>query len=217
MKNSFKRILAIMLCLALTIAIIPIMVFADVGKPGNNEPENTIDIIIPGEVNVLLKEPYYSYGDTYPDLREILPEIEIESYTDLCLSVILASNKSLEETNSIILSHVGTEFTVKLTEKTAEATENAVELLKSNPYVKWAGANTYYNTCIGPGEIIIIDPSGNIVESEVTVADALDVLRVAVGLSFAVPEKLVEFDKDNDGEITVADALTVLRVAAKLA
>ena len=95
MKKTYKRILAIALCLALAAAIIPSTVFAENTIPVSEE-HKTGDVI-PGEVNVLLKEPYYVYGGPYPDLRDILPEIEIESYKDLCLSVLTVHEKPIEE------------------------------------------------------------------------------------------------------------------------
>ncbi len=52
-------------------------------------------------------------------------------------------------------------------------------------------------------------------DGEVTVSDALAVLRVAAKL--ASPTRGASFDFDGDGEITVADALAILRIAAKLA
>ena len=52
-------------------------------------------------------------------------------------------------------------------------------------------------------------------DGEVTVADALSVLRVAAKL--ALPTRGATFDFDGDGAVTVADALMILRIAAKLA
>ncbi len=54
-------------------------------------------------------------------------------------------------------------------------------------------------------------------DGEITVADALSVLRVAARLAPSTPEMLAVGDIDGDGAITVADALSILRVAAKLA
>ncbi len=54
-------------------------------------------------------------------------------------------------------------------------------------------------------------------DGEITVADALSVLRVAAKLAPSTPEMLAVGDIDGDGEITVAGALSILRVAAKLA
>lgn len=54
-------------------------------------------------------------------------------------------------------------------------------------------------------------------DGEITVADALSVLRVAARLAPSTPEMLAAGDIDGDGAITVADALSILRVAAKLA
>ncbi|MBO4933588.1 MAG: leucine-rich repeat protein [Clostridia bacterium] len=54
-------------------------------------------------------------------------------------------------------------------------------------------------------------------DGEVTVADALAVLRVAARLKEATPEMILAGDMDDDCDITVNDALLVLRIAAKLA
>ena len=54
-------------------------------------------------------------------------------------------------------------------------------------------------------------------DGEITVADALILLRVSAKLAEPTDELIASCDIDNDGEITVADALAVLRVAAKLA
>ena len=53
-------------------------------------------------------------------------------------------------------------------------------------------------------------------DGEVTVADALAALRVAVRLAEETPEAVEIADSDGDGAITVSDALAILRVAAKL-
>ena len=54
-------------------------------------------------------------------------------------------------------------------------------------------------------------------DKEITVADALSVLRIAAKLAEETADALRIGDMDRDGEITVADALAVLRIAAKLA
>ncbi|MBO4696449.1 MAG: hypothetical protein J5643_04085 [Lachnospiraceae bacterium] len=54
-------------------------------------------------------------------------------------------------------------------------------------------------------------------DGEITVADALAVLRIAAKLVPETPDSLRIADMDGDGEITVSDALRVLRIAAKLA
>ena len=54
-------------------------------------------------------------------------------------------------------------------------------------------------------------------DGEVTVADALSVLRVAAKLAQPTKNTGAPYDFDGDGEVTVADALSVLRIAAKLA
>ena len=54
-------------------------------------------------------------------------------------------------------------------------------------------------------------------DDEITVNDALLVLRIAAKLVPVTDEALAIGDMDGDGEITVVDALKVLRIAAKLA
>ncbi|MBQ6552103.1 MAG: hypothetical protein IJL83_00570 [Clostridia bacterium] len=54
-------------------------------------------------------------------------------------------------------------------------------------------------------------------DGEITVADALAVLRIAAKLADETPDALRVGDMDADGAITVSDALRVLRIAAKLA
>ena len=53
-------------------------------------------------------------------------------------------------------------------------------------------------------------------DGEITVGDALTVLRIAAKLVPVTDEAIEIGDMDHDGEITVGDALTVLRIAAKL-
>ncbi|MBR5678412.1 MAG: dockerin type I repeat-containing protein [Paludibacteraceae bacterium] len=64
------------------------------------------------------------------------------------------------------------------------------------------------------GEAFAGDVDG---DGEITVADALLVLRVAAKLAQPTKSTGSAFDFDGDGEVTVADALSVLRIAAKLA
>ena len=54
-------------------------------------------------------------------------------------------------------------------------------------------------------------------DGDITVADALAVLRIAAKLVHQTDEAIKVADMDNDGAITVADALAVLRIAARLA
>ena len=160
--------------------------------------------IVPGEVLVSLKEPYYTYGGPYPDLCDILPEIEIDWYNDNMLSVI-QTILSMGNTPKYY-DGVGESFHVILKEKTEEAVWTAIEALKDNHYVKYAEPNHY---CF----IEEADWS-----ADLSVADALRVLRVAAGLVESDPEIATAFyDKDGDGDVTVSDALIVLRIAAKLA
>lgn len=53
-------------------------------------------------------------------------------------------------------------------------------------------------------------------DNNITVADALAILRVAAKLAVPEDSLFVVMDMDKDNEITVADALAVLRIAAKL-
>ena len=162
--------------------------------------------ILPGEVLVSLKEPYYTYGGPYPDLRDILPEIEIDSYNDSMLSVI-QTILSMGRTPKYY-DGVGESFHVILTEKTEEAVGTAIEALKDNPYVKYAEPNHYG---------FALDEVEEGPSLDFSVADALRVLRVAAGIVEADPEIATAFyDKDGDGDVTVSDALIVLRIAAKL-
>lgn len=54
-------------------------------------------------------------------------------------------------------------------------------------------------------------------DGEITVADALNVLRIAAKLVPETPDAIAKGDMDGDGSLTVSDALRVLRIAAKLA
>ena len=209
MKKLLKSALAFALCLALVAVIVPASVFASgFIKPRQHK---TGDVIL-GSINLMLKEQYYQYGGPYLDLREILPEIEIESYSDLALGPILAgeqTNPGHKHSSSIILSRVGAEFNIVLTEKTLEATMKAVELLNNNPYVKSVGPNRY----------AVLSSDWDF-QYEVTVNDALGALRIAAGLAPATLELVDFYDYaigDGDGKVTVNDALMVLRIAAGLA
>ena len=168
--------------------------------------------ITPGRVIVKLKEQYYTYegpgGGPYPDLRDIIPEIEIEEYGDSVLAIITAQGEvPKEDVKQDYLARVGTEFFITLTEKTPEASVEAAELLNNNPYVDSARTSS---AAVWAGKPDL--------SFEFSVKDALNVLRVAAGLAEANPEIATAFyDKDGDGKVTVADALIVLRIAAKLA
>ncbi len=208
MKRLYKRLLAVVLCLALTATIVPGTVFALEGEPTPEEIAYWVELgYVPGEVMVTLYEPYYSVDDeVYGNLADILPEIEIESYKDSYLCFLTeAQRKTLSKDKPEYAALVGQSFLIKLVDKTPEATEAAVEALKNNSHVK----SVDKNAC---GEALdIIQDDG----PEYSVADALYVLRVAAGLF--TPEVGEDLDKDGDGAVTVADALIVLRIAAKLA
>ena len=205
MMRLYKRVLAALLCLALMTAVMPAAVFAAKGETGEYEDGD----FVPGELIITLCEQYYTVDDEMQkDLADILPEIEIDEYSDMYLSVLMVSPIPREQWKPHLVAMVGTTFHVKLAEKTAEAVETAIEALKGNPYVKYAEKN-FYAYPDGPG---VPDP-----DEEVTVADALAVLRVAAKLVTVTPDLTAKFDKDGDGIVTVADAMMVLRIAAKLA
>ena len=205
MENLFKRLFAVVLCLALTVALIPASVLAV--YLGEGEDNNDVSIV-PGVLSLTLYEQYYTVDDeVYGDLADILPEIEIESYRDQYLCVLNdAQRRTITDKDPEYAAMIGRRFEVILSDKTLEATEAAIEALKDNPYVMRANKVI---CAFGP-DVIIVEP-------EYSVGDALDVLRVAAGLAAATPEEEADFDKDGDGKVTVNDALIVLRIAAGLA
>ena len=206
MENLFKRLFAVVLCLALTVALIPASVLAVYLGEGE---DNSDDVsIVPGVLSLTLYEQYYTVDDeVYGDLADILPEIEIESYRDQYLCVLNdAQRRTITDKDPEYAAMIGRRFEVILSDKTLEATEAAIEALKDNPYVMRANKVI---CAFGP-DVIIVEP-------EYSVGDALDVLRVAAGLAAATPEEEADFDKDGDGKVTVNDALIVLRIAAGLA
>ena len=206
MKKFYKRMLVVVLCLALTAAIAPASVLAV--YLGEDEGNNEEVSFAPGELLITLYEQYYTVDDeVYGDLGDILPEIEIESYLDQYLCVLNDTQRlTISERDPEYAAMIGRTFDVTLSDKTIEATEAAIEALKDNPYVMRA------NKVICGFAPDVLD-----VEPEYSVSDALAVLRVAAGLAVATPEEEVEFDKDGDGKVTVNDALVVLRIAAGLA
>ena len=54
-------------------------------------------------------------------------------------------------------------------------------------------------------------------DGEISVADALSALRIAIKLVEGTQESFRKGDIDADGEITVSDALRILRIAAGIA
>ena len=217
MKRLYKRLLAVVLCLALTTVIVPATAFAE-WKPGpRNEEEAAYCLelgFMPGELSVTLYEQYYTVDEAADkNLADILPEIEIESYLDQYLCVMNEAQKqTIKEKDPEYAAMIGKRFHITLADRTVEATEEAVEALKDNPFV--SEAKKVY--CYGPDDVLDVIPSDPIgPDDEITVADALYVLRVAARLF--TPEAGEDLDKDGDGAVTVADALIVLRIAAKLA
>ncbi|MBQ9557128.1 MAG: S8 family serine peptidase [Clostridia bacterium] len=141
MGKMHKRILAIVLCLALALTVVPASVFAGDDslfvktlKPGS---------IVPGELKVTLCNQYYTLDDeVYADLGDILPEIEIESYLDQYLCVLTEPQKlSIKEKDPEYASMIGRVFHIKLADKSYEAVERAIDVLKNNRFVKRVGPN----------------------------------------------------------------------------
>ena len=93
----------------------------------------------PGQVIVKLKTPYL--GET-PE--ELFPELDIAEIKDL-YAPIYENAKNLPQVDPEKLEElrkdIGTMYLVKLTEETKESVLDAIELLKSNSYVKYASAN----------------------------------------------------------------------------
>ncbi|MBO4934806.1 MAG: hypothetical protein J5441_06550 [Clostridia bacterium] len=153
MKKLYKRIIAVALCLALMAALVPATVFA--------ERKFTT-----GEIIVILHESYYGYYQGNGDLRKVLPEIEIEDYTDVYFSLLEATQQPQEEWDPMMVAQTGKTFVVTLVDKSAEAVDAAVEALKGNWRVYLVEKNYYVedgetenelqNGDIIPGEISII-------------------------------------------------------------
>ena len=146
MKKLYKRIIAVALCLALMAALVPATVFA--------ERKYTT-----GEIIVMLYESLYGYYSGNGDLRKILPEIEIEDYTDVYLSLLEATQQPQEEWDPMIASLTGKTFFVTLVDKSAEAVDAAVEALKGNWRVFLVQKNYYIEDGeteneLQPGDII---------------------------------------------------------------
>ena len=127
MKTIYKRIITVILCLALTAALVPATAFAR-GMPDGLEP----GAIVPGRVTVRLKEAYNG------DPAELFPYLEIEEIEDLYLSVIITSGKTLEEVGESIREMIGTTFIIELAEVTEKAVYDAIALLTEDERVKYA-------------------------------------------------------------------------------
>ena len=91
MKKFYKRILAVVICLALTAALVPATVFAE-------------QKFTTGEIIIILHESLYGYYSGNGDLQKILPEIEIEDYTDVYLSLLEESGQPREEWDPMIVA-----------------------------------------------------------------------------------------------------------------
>ena len=187
MIGKSKRLLAAVLCLALMLVICPATVFAS-----ETDGPKSGDVV-PGSVILTLKDQYLG------NISELFPQLSIVNSEDLYYSVLSALPNGIPERME---RYIGTAFCIQLSEETEEAVNEAVAVLLADPRVKDANPNYY-------GEYDV--------EHEITVADALSVLRVAAKMVDLTPVILRDYDKDQDGVITVSDALSVLRIAAKLA
>ncbi|MBQ9557164.1 MAG: hypothetical protein IJU94_01000 [Clostridia bacterium] len=203
MKKLYKRVLAVVLCLALMAAIVPATAFAWY-IPNIPEDAKNGDIV-PGVVVVKLKEAYVG------NPMELFPYLEIASIEDMYLSVLIVSGKNIDDADEELLKMLGTSLIITLVEESVEAVEKAIEQLNMDNRVLYAHAD---HVVFATDDPVVNPPS---YENEITVGDALKALRVAAGLQEATAELVAAYDTDGDGEITVADALTVLRIAAKLA
>ncbi|MBO4584629.1 MAG: hypothetical protein J5756_06135 [Clostridia bacterium] len=146
MKKLYKRIIAVALCLALAAAITPTSVFASTREPSPEENAYWLELgFVPGQLIVTLYEQYYRVDDeVYGDLADILPEIEIESYRDMCLCVLTdAQKQTISKDKPDYAANIGTTFLVILSDKTPETTEASIRILEYNPYIKWAEKNLY--------------------------------------------------------------------------
>ena len=203
MKKLYKRVLAVVLCLALMAAIVPATAFAWY-IPNIPEDAKNGDIV-PGVVVVKLKEAYVG------NPMELFPYLEIASIEDMYLSVLIVSGKNIDDADEELLKMLGTSLIITLVEESVEAVEKAIEQLNMDNRVLYAHAD---HVVFATDDPVVNPPS---YENEITVGDALKALRVAAGLEESTAELVAAYDTDGDGEITVADALTVLRIAAKLA
>lgn len=111
--------LAVVLCLALTAAIIPASVFAMDKLPG---------AFASGRLDLKLFEPYFG------NLQELLPEIGIKVYLD----------QKLVDPNAPDEENAGMYFTVYLSENTGEAVTDAIAALDGNPLVEYARPFYHY-------------------------------------------------------------------------
>lgn len=152
MKKLYKRIIAVALCLALMAALVPATVFA--------ERKFTT-----GEIIVILHESYYGYYQGNGDLRKVLPEIEIEDYTDVYFSLLEATQQPQEEWDPMMVAQTGRTFIVTLVDKSAEAVDAAVEALKGNWRVYLVEKNYY----VEDGETENELQNGDIIPGEITV------------------------------------------------
>ena len=113
--------------------------------------------------------------------------------------------------------------TVSITWSTeATATLNGVEISKG---VEITNSGEYTLVVTNDNVVVTVEfiikdgrvtPGDPDKDGEITVADALAILRVAAKLTTSQEAQFDIMDMDKDGEITVADALAVLRIAAKM-
>ena len=114
MKRLYKRLLAVVLCLALTAAIVPATAFALEELPGR---------FASGRLDLKL------YESCSGDLAELLPEIDIKFRID-------QKKQDAEER--------GMYFTIYLSENTCDAVTEAIAALDGNPLVEYARPFYYY-------------------------------------------------------------------------
>ncbi|MBQ9558337.1 MAG: hypothetical protein IJU94_07030 [Clostridia bacterium] len=127
MKKLYKRIFAVVLCLALMAAIVPATAFALERMPGK---------IVSGKFDLKLYEPYFG------DINELFPEVGIAWYLD---------QRYLTAEDITNPKDTGMYFTVCLAEDTCEAVVNAIAALEGNPLVEYA--RPFY--CYVDGRIMV--------------------------------------------------------------
>ncbi len=162
--------------------------------------------IVPGEILVSFKEPYNG------DVAALFPNLQIESWHEIYAGL----RRVLAERGKTLDKELNVEFMIKLAKYSVDAVIEAWNEIEKCELIDrvWPNVYGYFDS----GAIITPDDmKPGVPEDEITVADALAVLRVAAGLAEATPEAIAEYDKDGDGKVSVNDALIVLRIAAKLA
>ena len=160
--------------------------------------------IVPGEIYVSFKEPYDG------DVAALFPNLQIKSWRERYAGL----RQTLAEQGKTLDKPLNKSFRIELEEYSVDAVIDAWNEIEKCELVERVWPDVYVYAA---GGTIVTPEKPDVPEDEITVADALKVLRVAAKLADATPEVIAEYDKDGDGEVTVADALIVLRIAAKLA